>query len=380
MDYKDILLLVNVTATDDFYPTVIQYAREHGWRLTIEDRMAPPKGWHGDGAIVQAMDDPAVARYVRSLQRHGIPAVNLVNSKMSRRMPSCIIDVCTSCRLAANHFRERGFRHVAYFSMEWLYGRALQFDGLAKAWDGFPVRKWVWAEAAVAKAVNDRAAMAKWLKTILFKAPKPIAVLCSNSYNAVTLMNVCLDIGMSVPDEVAIMSGLYDPAFCDCQSIPISGILIDSRQHAMKAATMLDEIIETGDTEPRYVMIEPHGIAVKQSTDVIATENPYLRNALRFIRENISSSFGAAEIAEYLDIPRIRLDRLFAVELGRSVGAEITRQRIAKAKRLLSGTDMTLAAIAAETGFCHASYLISTFKKSVGKTPHKYRRGQEMKN
>ena len=373
MDHKDILLLVNVTATDDFYPTVIQYAREHGWRLTIEDRMAPPQGWSGDGAIVQAMEDPVVAKYVKSLRRRGIPAVNLVNSRMSRSMPTCCIDICTACRMAAEHFLEHGFRNAAYFSMEWLYGRTLQFKYFAEAWPAAAVRKWVWTEAAGTKVVNNRAAMVKWLKTILLNAPKPIAVLCANSYNAVTLMNVCLDAGLSVPDEVAVLSGVYDPAFCDCQAVPISGVVVDSRLHAMKTATMLDEMMGNGDMRPPCVMIAPDGITVKQSTDVMATENPDLRKALRFIRENISHPFGAAEIANHLAIPRIRLDRLFAAELGRSAGAEITRQRIAKAKRLLSDTDMTLSAIAAETGFCHASYLISTFKKAVGETPRKYR-------
>ncbi len=79
MDFRDILLLVNVTATDDVYPTLVQHARDHKWRLTIEDRLAPPSGWRGDGAVVQAMDWPVVARYVKSLVRRGIPVVNLVN-------------------------------------------------------------------------------------------------------------------------------------------------------------------------------------------------------------------------------------------------------------------------------------------------------------
>ena len=93
MEFKDILLLVNVTATDDVYPTLIQHAREHHWRLTIEDRMAPPQGWRGDGAIVQAMDWPVVTRYVKSLMRRGIPVVNLINSRIGDSMPSCIIDM-----------------------------------------------------------------------------------------------------------------------------------------------------------------------------------------------------------------------------------------------------------------------------------------------
>ena len=35
--------------------------------------MAPPKGWRGAGAIVQAMDWPVISQYVKSLTKRGIP-------------------------------------------------------------------------------------------------------------------------------------------------------------------------------------------------------------------------------------------------------------------------------------------------------------------
>ena len=397
MGHKDILLLVNVTATDAVYPTLIQYAKEHGWRLTIEDRMSPPAGWHGDGAIMQAMDIPVITNYVKSLRRRGIPVVNLVNSRISRSIPSCLIDVATVGRLAAAHFKERGFTHTAFFSMEWMYGREMQFSGFTTAWDNGNVRKWIWPEAAEAKTVNNQAAMVKWIRTTLADAPKPVATLCANSYNAVTLLNACLDMGLSVPDEVAILSANYDPAFCDCQAVPISGAEIDSRRQAKEAAALLDRLIDrqravrppTGAApvvgqSPRdrrdgrrydstHIVIPPTRIVIQRSTDVLATENPILRQSFQFIRENLSRPFGAAEIATHLAIPRIRLDRLFALELKRSAGAEIMRQRIARAKQMLLESDATLAAIAADTGFCHASYLISSFKKAVGTTPRRYR-------
>ena len=76
-------------------------------------------------------------------------------------------------------------------------------------------------------------------------------------------------------------------------------------------------------------------------------------------------------------MPRIRLDRLFATRLGHSAGAGIARRRIAEAKRLLDGTDLPLAAIAERCGFCHASFLIRTFKRATGLTPHGWRRRNE---
>ena len=371
--FRDILLLVNVTATDDVYPTLIQHAREHKWRLTIEDRMAPPRGWRGDGAIVQAMDWPVVTRYVRSLVRRGIPVVNLVNSHIGNSLSTCAIDTRQVGEMAASHFRECGFRHAAYFTMEWLCGRRLVSDSFARAMKSCDTALWAWPLEAAEGQINNRSAMAKWLKGKLRSAPKPIAVLCPNAYNAVNLLNTCLDVGISVPDDVAILSGHYEPMFCDCQAVPISGIEIDSRQQAREAAALLNRLINGQERSPKRILITPTRIIARQSTDVLATENELLRGALRFIRENLSRPIGAADIAGSLGIPRIRLDRLFAAELKRPAGAEIMRQRIAKAKRLLTETRDTLAAIAVDCGFCHASYFINAFKKATGSTPRRYR-------
>ena len=373
MEFRDILLLVNVTATDDVYPTLIQHAREHKWRLTIEERMAPPQGWRGDGAIVQAMDWPVIANYVRSLRRRGVPTVNLVNSQVGKSLPSCVLDIPAACRAVARHLLERGFSHAAYFAMEWLTSRDVSFKTFERSMKGCDVQRWAWPLEAGERQINNRAAMFKWLKAKLRNAPKPIAVFCPNPYNAVTLLNVCLDMGLAVPDEVALICDAYDPAFCDCQAVPISGVEYDTRRQAREAAQLLDRIIEGKRRGAPRIIIPPTRLVVQQSTDVLATDSPLMRQALRFIRENIGRPFGAAEIAATLDIPRIRLDRLFASELKRSAGAEILRQRIAKAKRLLTETDGTLSEIAADCGFCHASYLITAFKKAVGMTPRAYR-------
>ena len=374
MEFRDILLLVNVTATDDVYPTLIQHAREHKWRLTIEDRMAPPQGWRGDGAIVQAMDWPVIANYVKSLRRRGVPIVNLVNSQVGKSLPSCVLDIRAASRAVAQHLLERGFRHAAYFAMEWLSSRDASFGTFEGAMKNCDVERWAWPFEAGERQINNRAAMVKWLKAKLRNAPKPISVFCPNPYNAVTLLNVCLDMGLAVPDEVALICDAYDPAFCDCQAVPISGVEYDTRQQAREAAQLLDCLIDGSAHAHEHISIPPTRIVVQQSTDVLVTDSPLMRQAFSFIRENISRPFGAAEIATSLNVPRIRLDRLFAAELRRSVGKEILRQRIAKAKQLLTETDDTLDAIASSCGFCHASYLINAFKKATGTTPHHYRR------
>lgn len=373
LKFKDILILVNVTATDAVYPTLIQYAREHRWRLTIEDRMSPPQGWRGDGAIVEAIDGSVTSRYVQSLVRRGIPVVNLVESKNGNRISSCVLDISRSAKMAASHFLKLGFRHAAFFSMEWFADRETSCTAFADAMDNCGVLKWCWPLEAGARRTSNRNAMTRWIQTRLKKAPKPLAVFCPNAYNAVTFLNICLDMGITVPDEVAIVCDKYDPVFCDCQAVPITGIEFNSSKKANEAARLLDRMIDGRQCSPVSITIPPDRIAVQQSTDVVATENPLLRQALQFIRDNLTKPFGVGEIAAALGIARIRVNRLFTSELKRTVGAEILRQRIAKAKKLLVETGSTLEEIADECGFCHSSYLVTIFKKSTGLTPRRFR-------
>ena len=63
---------------------------------------------------------------------------------------------------------------------------------------------------------------------------------------------------------------------------------------ANEAAKLLDLLIDGGRQAPMRITIPPKRIAVQQSTDVIATENPILRQALQFIRDNINKPFGVA--------------------------------------------------------------------------------------
>lgn len=59
---------------------------------------------------------------------------------------------------------------------------------------------------------------------------------------------------------------------------------------------------------------------------------------------------------------------------SRPPGAEILRQRLVAARNLLRDTDLPLDRIATKCGFCHASYLVSRFRRDTGLTPRAWRK------
>lgn len=79
-------------------------------------------------------------------------------------------------------------------------------------------------------------------------------------------------------------------------------------------------------------------------------------------------------LAEKFFVNKHYLMREFKRCAGKTVMQYLTEVRIAKAKNLLRYSAKSIEEIAAETGFCHATHLIRTFRKTEQVTPLFYRK------
>ena len=82
---------------------------------------------------------------------------------------------------------------------------------------------------------------------------------------------------------------------------------------------------------------------------------------------------GLAQIADGIGSSRATIARLFEQEFGHPVGAEILRQRLTLAKRLLNDGTLSISEIALRVGFCNPAYFTNTFRRATGVTPKKWR-------
>lgn len=99
-----------------------------------------------------------------------------------------------------------------------------------------------------------------------------------------------------------------------------------------------------------------------------------MRRALSLIGERLSGVYGANELAADLGMSRSSLGRMFAAELETTPSGEFMRQRIARAKALLSAADEPMKAVAARCGFCDGAHFANAFRRATGLTPLAYRR------
>ena len=389
METKNVLALVTSTSQARIRG-IARYAKSAEWNLMLENQLAHgPKGWRGDGVLVTMKNAPSLVTYIDRIRRMGIPVVNLAGSFVPDGIPAVIGDNAKMGALAAEHFADRAFRHVAWFSTNWNRIQQQRAAAFAKEWKRLcptadaPLR-FVWSENSSARTRDDWSRQSSWLAAHLKESPKPLGIFCYSDYDASHVLGICRDNKIDVPREVAILGVDNNAIICENQSIPLSSVNHNLERVGYAGAALLDRLMgregkrekERGKRKRRdnaIILIPPQGVITRRSTDTMAISDATLSLAMEIIDRRLAKPLGAAQIADEMGIPRIRLDRLFARELGTSVGQEILHQRMVAAKALLRETELTLSEIASRTGFCNAGYLANTFRREFNVTPGRYR-------
>ena len=352
---------------------IARYAREHDWNLMIQDRLGyHPLAWNGDGVIATIRSDPVTFSCISRLMKRGVPVVDLTISRPDVSVPRVTSDHTAIGRLAAEHFRERNFLNAVWFSTGWGAVHAMRFKGLQEGLERAPL-KWVLAESLPTSRQNDWASFTKWLRGAFAAAPKPVAALTYDEADGARLLNAALELDISVPEELAILTIGDNRTICENQSVPLSSIDQNLERGGYEAAALLDRLMSGQRPPKKPILVPPLGVVVRRSTEVIAVSNPTVRKAMEFISKKLTQPIGSPQIADALGVRRPVLDALFREHLCHSVGEEIRRQRFARAKLLLETTNMSVAAIAAETGYCSPSHLANTFRDATGVSPRAWR-------
>lgn len=98
-----------------------------------------------------------------------------------------------------------------------------------------------------------------------------------------------------------------------------------------------------------------------------------ISRALLIMEQNLSSPLSIAKLAAKVRISTRQLERLFKDETGQSPQHAYLHLRLKHARWMMK-TEMTLAAIAAETGFVDGSHLSKAFKATFGTNPSEERK------
>jgi LacI family transcriptional regulator len=358
------------------------YLREHGsWTIDWQERGLndpPPvwlRRWEGDG-ILARVTTRALAQAVRQLR---LPTVDLYGWLARASWPCLRADNAQVARLAADHLLERGFRHLAYcgftgvnYSEERLplFRRRLREAGHACHVCTSPAARQVTGIAASEqRGVLYEAALADWLRGL----PRPVGILACNDVRGQQILSTCREMGLAVPEEVAVLGVDNDELLCNLSDPPLSSIDLNCQRMGYEAASLLAQLLAGRAASAGTVRVEPRGVVARHSTDILAIEDPEVAAAMRLIRTRACSGLTVRELLAACALSSSSLERRFTRILGRSPKAEIVRVRLQRVMELLAETDLPLSGIAARTGFKYVEYLSAVFRQKTGMSPGQYR-------
>ncbi|MBQ5794748.1 MAG: helix-turn-helix domain-containing protein [Kiritimatiellae bacterium] len=190
---------------------------------------------------------------------------------------------------------------------------------------------------------------------------------------AFNLIKICKELGFSVPGEIAILGVDNDPLLCDFSNPTISSIDPNPFEIGYEAAKTLSMWIDRTSHKPKDVKPAPIGLTERNSTQVFPFPEPWLSDALVYIRRNVSRNLNASEVISMLKLSHTTVEKTFRKRLGTSIRQEIANIRIEEAKRLLEKTSVSLAEVASLSGFSSKSYFTAAFNQATGTTPLKWR-------
>lgn len=100
---------------------------------------------------------------------------------------------------------------------------------------------------------------------------------------------------------------------------------------------------------------------------------PELSRVIDYVERNHASRITVADLAKRAGYTVRTLERLFQKRFNMSPFAYLKRVRLNGACRLLTQTNLPLAQIATESGFCDQSYMTKEFTRLMRITPQAYR-------
>jgi LacI family transcriptional regulator len=332
----------------------------------------PLRQWKPDG-IIAHLSTAELARSVLKLRK---PVVDTACMLRDLEAPTVDVDHAAVGRLAAEYFLERGFHHFGFFGSNWARYSTLREESFRRrlAEAGRTLSSCYADYFAYLSAPSGWRAVDRRVEQWLRRLPKPVAIFSSNDPPARDLADACLRLGLSVPEEVALLGVDNDEVECRLTYPSLSSIAVPAHRVGYEAARILDCLMSAGPAPEAPLFLPPIRVVTRQSTDILAIDDRPMAAALRFIREHAAERIGVETIAAQVGISRRLLECKFRALSKRTVLQELRRVRLEMAKELLVETDLAMPAIAARSGFANAKRLALVFRQLTGISPTAYRR------
>ena len=359
---------------------VQDYAGAHGWNLQSVDRIEKVADiaehiglWSPAGFIVNRA---ANVNMMPPSAFGGVPVVFFEHPESATQKDAIRVynDSAATAAAAARELLSLNFQNYAYVNWlmptPWSIARQDEFMRLTtrygKSCAVFVPRK--------TKAHTVVSELSSWLKTLAL----PVGIFAANDMMAVHVASACRLLGLSVPNDVAIIGVDNDEELCEGQSPTISSVALDYFTAGRIAAETLDCFMQSrrrkssSETMRTY---PPGNVVRRMSTRLFAKKDKSIEAAVELIRREACKGITARDVIETIPCSRRMAELRFRTATGHSILEEILSIRMDVAKQLLSQINpLPIAVIANRSGYKSIAAFSKTFHDKHGMTPTVWRR------
>ena len=122
------------------------------------------------------------------------------------------------------------------------------------------------------------------------------------------------------------------------------------------------------------LLVELSRLATDVVGDLRFTDEPLLAEVFGFIEERYPERISLKDVAQAVGLTPGHLTTVVGRKTGRTVLEWISERRMAEARRLLVGTDLSVEEVARRVGYGDPGYFVRSFRRAHGATPLGWRR------
>ncbi len=231
-----------------------------------------------DGFLIMPADSPEPHRVLTELAAQGIPLVLMDRYFEELDAPSVTSDDLTGGRLVTEHLLGLGHRRIGFVTRPNLYvsSMAQRLRGYKQALEGAGVpydpslvfqgllpyisEMHVHEQASARLAQFERDALREYLS----RPDRPSAVFACNDTVAVRIVEVCREMGLRIPEDLALV-GYSDDPIASILTPPLTTVRQNPYEMGARAAHILLDMLDGKPVQRRTFL--PVELVVKESSE-----------------------------------------------------------------------------------------------------------------
>ena len=346
----------------------------HKKKVGIRGVIRWAKKWKADVVIGQFEPGEDVSLF----RKNGIVAIAQDHIRKFNCIPNITADYEHTGAMVAKRLCGHGFKNFGFFGHKdlcWSDGRLKGFrDALKEMFQTDKVH--VFNNSQLSSIWDyDLSGLTKWLLSL----PKPIGIMACDDNQAEILLETCQAAGINVPLEVAIVGVDNDEVTCNLTVPALTSVNMDIEKAGYEVAEMASRMVNDPSYSGEDIVIQPVSIIGRGSTGIMATNDPIVAEALRYIYQNRFRKLRVADVVKNVPASRRSLEQRFKEVTGTSIYTVLSNLRIDYfAQQLVSSSD-TVSEIAARMDEPDTKSISRLFKSIKGCTPSEYRK-RELRN